>query len=350
MKPWLRALATAGHEVRVVGPTGLAPLAAGFDFIAGAEPDPAVIGPLWQGVFAAAPEEREQLVHGEVFARTNAGALRPAMEDAFEEFRPDLVLRDPTEWASAAACVRHDVRQVRIAISLAASDQGLVSHAAPIVDEWVSGTSEAVRAARYLTRFPASLDPAAYPATRRYRLGTPGERRVEAGFVYATLGTEAAKFSHLRGWYDLLAGALAGRRALFTVGRGALDPASVTAPEGVLVADWADHSDVLGRAAVVVHHGGSGTTLDALAAGCPQVVVPLFADQPANAAALAAGGLAVNADRGSGFDMRMPYDGAREVLRDAIDAALASKDLAPRAREVAAEMAALPELDLAMLA
>jgi UDP:flavonoid glycosyltransferase YjiC (YdhE family) len=42
-------------------------------------------------------------------------------------------------------------------------------------------------------------------------------------------------------------------------------------------------------------HGGSGTTLGALAAGLPLVVVPLFADQPVNARRVAAvgAGLAV---------------------------------------------------------
>ena len=35
----------------------------------------------------------------------------------------------------------------------------------------------------------------------------------------------------------------------------------------------------------MVGHGGFGTTLGALLAGVPQVVVPLFADQPHNAAA-----------------------------------------------------------------
>ncbi len=34
----------------------------------------------------------------------------------------------------------------------------------------------------------------------------------------------------------------------------------------------------------IVHHGGVGTTALALAAGTPQLVVPLFDDQPDNAA------------------------------------------------------------------
>ncbi len=40
---------------------------------------------------------------------------------------------------------------------------------------------------------------------------------------------------------------------------------------------------VLPRAAAFVHHGGIGTTAQALAAGVPQLVVPLAHDQPDNA-------------------------------------------------------------------
>ncbi len=43
-----------------------------------------------------------------------------------------------------------------------------------------------------------------------------------------------------------------------------------------------EQRDVLAGAAAVLCHGGSGTTFGALAAGVPLVVVPLFADQPAN--------------------------------------------------------------------
>ncbi len=65
------------------------------------------------------------------------------------------------------------------------------------------------------------------------------------------------------------------------------------APSNVRVERWVDQADVLGEAAVVVGHGGSGTTLGALAAGVPQVVAPLFADQPYNAARVAVVGAGV---------------------------------------------------------
>lgn len=57
-------------------------------------------------------------------------------------------------------------------------------------------------------------------------------------------------------------------------------------PPGVAHFDYAPFSRVFPRAAAVVHHGGIGTTAQALAAGVPQVVMPLAFDQPDNAARL----------------------------------------------------------------
>ena len=50
---------------------------------------------------------------------------------------------------------------------------------------------------------------------------------------------------------------------------------------------------MLAAASAAVGHGGTGTTLSALAAGCPLVVVPLFGDQPSNAVRVAVSGAGV---------------------------------------------------------
>ena len=51
-------------------------------------------------------------------------------------------------------------------------------------------------------------------------------------------------------------------------------------------ADYAPFSAVLPRAAALVHHGGIGTAAQALAAGRPQLGMPMTFDQPDNAARL----------------------------------------------------------------
>jgi len=74
-----------------------------------------------------------------------------------------------------------------------------------------------------------------------------------------------------------------GRRAVLLVGSEPRElPA--TLPAGVIALDYAPHSELFPRAAATVHHGGIGTTAQALRAGKPMVVVPLSHDQPDNAA------------------------------------------------------------------
>lgn len=55
-------------------------------------------------------------------------------------------------------------------------------------------------------------------------------------------------------------------------------------PPNVLHADYAPFSEVFPKAAVVVHHGGIGTSAQAMKAGVPQLVMPLAYDQADNAA------------------------------------------------------------------
>jgi UDP:flavonoid glycosyltransferase YjiC (YdhE family) len=54
-------------------------------------------------------------------------------------------------------------------------------------------------------------------------------------------------------------------------------------PEGVRHVDYAPFGQLLPRCAALVHHGGIGTTAQALRAGCPQLIMPLAHDQFDNA-------------------------------------------------------------------
>ncbi|KAL3927336.1 MAG: hypothetical protein SGPRY_002869 [Prymnesium sp.] len=67
------------------------------------------------------------------------------------------------------------------------------------------------------------------------------------------------------------------------------------ARENVLFVSSAPHEWLLPKCAVLVHHGGSGTTAAALRAGVPMVVTPCLADQFDNAAQIAREGGGVNA-------------------------------------------------------
>ena len=54
-------------------------------------------------------------------------------------------------------------------------------------------------------------------------------------------------------------------------------------PAGVRHFDYAPFTEVLPRAAALVHHGGIGSAAQALAAGVPHLVMPMTFDQPDNA-------------------------------------------------------------------
>ena len=139
-----------------------------------------------------------------------------------------------------------------------------------------------------LAPFPPSYrDPASpLPPTARYfrPFDPPPERHAGATTVYFTLGTV---FNLESG--DLFTRVLAGLQELpvevvVTVGRQ-IDPAELgPQPPHVRVERFVPQADILARCSAVVSHGGSGSVLGALAHGLPQVLIPMGADQPLNAA------------------------------------------------------------------
>ena len=121
-----------------------------------------------------------------------------------------------------------------------------------------------------------------------------------------------------------------------TVGRHA-DPAELGAlPPNVHVERWVAQASVMPHAAAMVAHGGAGTTLAALAAGVPLVMLPLSADQPINARRVAELGAGLALDGGAAGVGRLAEAVAR-VLQD--------PGYREAARRIAAEVATLPSVD-----
>lgn len=153
--------------------------------------------------------------------------------------------------------------------------------------------------------------------------------------VYVSFGSVAARLGGLAGLYPAVLAAFADRpvRVLLTTGQG-IDPANLApVPANARVERWWPQADVMPHTAAVVGHGGFGTTMAALAAGVPQVVVPLFAmDQRINAEHVAAVGAGLQLDGGPA---------AIAALPDAVTRLLAGTSHREAARAVADEMAAL---------
>jgi UDP-N-acetylglucosamine transferase subunit ALG13 len=325
---------------------------AGFAFWAGGEPSEQEVAPIRERLPVAPAAEASVLGNRELFGRLATRAMLPEMERAFAHWRPDLLLREPCEYASAIVAAQTGTPVAQVAISLAEAEAGSIAAAAPALERHRDGLVGALRSSPYLSRFPASLDPSPFERTMRFREPTQTPTPMpdwwggsDAPLIYATLGTVLGYMSIAADVYRTLLTALQGMQArvLLTVGRR-FDPAALgPVPAHVHVEAWIDQASVLEDADVVVCHGGSGTALGALAAGVPLVVVPLFADQFENARRIAAAGAAVVVEDATDapLDARGPIGlGAAPRVARAIDAVLGDASYRRRARSIAAEMAA----------
>ncbi len=159
--------------------------------------------------------------------------------------------------------------------------------------------------------------------------------RDDQPLVYVTFGSVAGSFPQALPVYGVALSAVAELpvRVLLTVGRELDLDALPPAPDNVRIERWVPQQDVLGHAAAAVVHGGSGSTLGAIAAAVPLVVVPLFADQPENARRVAevGAGLAVEPDREN-------VDATVAPLSEAIASVLRDPSYAERARQLADEL------------
>ncbi|XVV00154.1 glycosyltransferase [Actinosynnema sp. CA-248983] len=175
----------------------------------------------------------------------------------------------------------------------------------------------------FLREERVALRPVAFsePARPVLRDGRP--------LIYLTLGTAF-------GTPELLTAAVRGLSALdahIVVAAGRVRPDQLGAvPHNVTVRDWVAQADLWPHVDVAVHHGGSGTTLGALAAGVPQLLLPQGADQFANAEAVRAAGAGLVLD-------------APDAIADLTWKLLAGNDYRDAARALADEVARMPSPD-----
>lgn len=98
---------------------------------------------------------------------------------------------------------------------------------------------------------------------------------------------------------------------------GIIDPSELQAPENAVVLTFADHDQMLRRAALVVTHGGHGTAMRSLLYGVPMILMPGFAhDQPTVAATVQelGAGRALPGDA----DVEAIFEAAETVLNDSL--------------------------------
>lgn len=353
--PLAWALRAAGHEVLVLCQPEVAPAArrAGLNVaVVGdvyddigrrrreappaedrprpSRPVSAAAAPPWQ-LFAARWQERMNHV------------LAPCAAVA-RGWRPDLIVADPLEFAAPLVAgelgvpfvhhrwgvdVHGDERWQRARQVLAPPDDERAAAAMPepavVLDPCPPGLQAPGLSAGAGVRFVPYNGSGSRPAPHGWH-----ERAVCVSF-----GTRAVAL----GGADLLRRTL---RAL--TGPGAPGPLLVAAPTGtrdrlgevpggVEVLEEVPLALLLERCALVVHHGGAGTALTSTAFGLPQLVLPqapYLVEHGERLAATGAGALLREGEQEEGS------------IRTAVEGLLSGPTATRAARELAAEMAALP--------
>ena len=354
--PFAQACRDAGHDVLVAGPPAVAELAyrAALAYQPVAAADPQRLAEVSRMMAGRAGFERIAIATTELFVGSHAKAALPDMLELVERWQPDVIARETAEVASLVAAEAYGVPDVRVGIALAT----------PFEDWWLAMASGAVdtlraeagvpgdpgadraRRAPVLTQVPLRLDEhqGELPAfVRRYRVPAPTSAGPPVGWwkdsaaplVPVSFGTVLPTDGHFPDLYRRVVDALAGvpARVLVTVGRHA-NPAELgPLPPNVHVERWVAQASVMPHAAAMVAHGGAGTTLAALAAGVPLVLLPLSADQPINARRVAELGAGLSLDGGAAGVPR---------LAAALARVLEAPEYRTAARRVAAEVATLP--------
>ena len=354
LAPFAQALALAGHEVAFVGTSFFCAEIGGYGFRAfPAGVDDWLVAPSPPRQAPVAAPAQAASVLRDVFL-PNAERRLPEMLAIARDWRPDLIVREHTEYAGALVAERLGLPHAAVQIS---AWGGLLAESDVIaaLDRLRGGLGLSpdpglAMLHRHLTLLPCPAsypDPALpLPGTARFVQHCDFDRDLRADdglpdwfarlparpVVYATLGTA---YNRTPG---ILAAILDGLcdepiKLIVTVNHNQ-DPAAFgPQPPNVLIARYLPQSLVFPRCDLVVTHGGSGTVRSAIRHGLPLVVVPIAADQPENARRCAALGVA----RVIAADERTPA-----AIRAVVWAILG--DLRYRARAVAlqAEMLALP--------
>jgi UDP:flavonoid glycosyltransferase YjiC (YdhE family) len=357
--PFARALVRAGDDVVLAAPAKTREMveAAGVPFRALANPPEAAVEAVTATFPGLTNEAQGVRMMGDVFAGIHVRSSLPGIVRAIRDLRPDIVLREPTEFAGLLAAERVGLPHGRLAIMAAATETWGLPIVAPVLDTHrrrlrLQPDPRAARlaAAPYLTVIPEAMEDPADPAPAhalRFREPQSAPEPLPATWwraddrrplVYATYGSVMPGLPGFRELFEATAAALGALpvRALFTVGNE-IDLASLPpVPANVRLERWVPQHAVMPHTAAMIGHGGAGTTRMALAAGVPSVNVPGIADQFRNAQRVA--------ELGAGIALAGAAEAPGRLL-GALCALLEDPSYAAAAQRVAREVAALPLID-----
>ncbi len=310
MLPIATAARRAGHDVAfgtsamfgpVVEAVGFRSIPVGLDWL---ESDKRTV----PTNLKPAPGSTLEEYFAQQFVTATAGRLAEDVVASARTWRPDILVRERTEFGGAIAA---DV----LGIPAATVQVGSPTLITPSVLAAVEGPYNAARLGLGLSAdeglaalegqavfslAPASLHDPSVPLPRNLISLRPesvdrapsdrlpewaNELGLRRPLVYATLGTVFNEPAYDLPFFPAVLDGLRGESldVVITVGPN-VDPATLgPQPPNIHVARYVPQSLLLPRCAAIICHGGYGTLLTAIEHAVPLVVVPFGADQPINA-------------------------------------------------------------------
>lgn len=339
--PLAWALRVEGHEVLFASLDGAEVLThAGLPYVS-VQPGLRMYDEVLGRAGAARPDllERTRVSAGadrDAFVRLFA-ALNSTIANSFfelaDDWKPDLIVHEYLSPIGALAAHRLGVPCAEFRIGFSPFPE----LRAAMLDELVSlrPDDRADDPVATVHTVPASMGGAGDLAMRPVPYDGGGDRpgwlrhQPDRGRIAVTLGTVSPTMSGI-GRVRRVVAAAESLDAEIVLATGDTDLTELgPLPPTVRAPGWVSWSALLHGSSLAVHHGGSGTSLTALAAGVPQLLLPDGSDRHINAAAIGARGAgAVAADE--------------EVSAELLGKLLTDEHLRREAGEVATEIAGLP--------
>ena len=287
------AFRALGHEVLVATSEPFVATAVGAGLPATATGPGIELGALADSGSAGGIAD-DRYAHGLVFADLAARHL-PGMAALMDDWRPDVVVSERAEFAAPLAASARGIPRVELQWGVAELGEYRAA-AEAVLRPYRPGSGPMPRPDLILDPWPASLRlPHALANHGLRHVPYNGVERVfdfasrDRPRVCLTLGTVLPHVGR-RGMPDVVGG-IVGRLAaegyeIIVAMDDELVADLPSLPSAVLHAGRVPLSQTLRTCDVLVHHGGQGTSLTALACGRPQVVLPHFDDQLENADAV----------------------------------------------------------------
>ncbi|MFS8097794.1 glycosyltransferase [Lentzea alba] len=271
--------------------------------------------------------ERDGVLKVPLFAHDLVVKAAANILDFARNWKPDVILRETNEYGGQIAAEVLGIPHALLEIA------PFAPHEIPDLGEQMDKVRARFDVSATEPSFTAGLTPPSWhPSQHHYRVPIKQETWEKAPEIVATFGTNAGLLMSGSKLPHLVVEALGkvAARSVVAIGRGDW---TGPRPSNVRLEPEIPQQQLLGTAKVFVTHAGYSSVREALTAGVPMTCIPLFADQPRNAARVE--------DLKAGVSVEVKGLTAT-VLAERIQHVLETRAYYDKAEKFSGEMAALP--------